>query len=63
MTHTDCPACTAMRGVVQCNRCRAERPNRRTLKQREIVAVLMANPGMSVAEAEAACGTSAGPTV
>ena len=62
MANTDCPSCARLR-IVQCNRCRETNPNAQTLKRRAIVETLMANPGMTAAEAEALHGVTAGPTI
>jgi hypothetical protein len=45
-----------LRGLVQCNECRAARPNAQTLSRRNIVARM--NAGATLAEAEAAQGVT-----
>ena len=64
MSATDCAACQSLARVgvpLQCNRCRAEAPNARTLTQREIVAY-MNETGCTPTEAEAHFGVTAGRT-
>ncbi len=60
--HGGCVACAYLRGLTQCNVCRADRPNGQTLTRREI-ARLVREDGMSVAEAEASMGVEPGPIV
>lgn len=60
---TECPACARLAHVgIQCNGCRRDAPNRRSLIQREIVRRVRED-GMTPAEAEASMGVTAGKTI
>ncbi len=62
MTSTECPTCTRLNGLAQCNSCRANNPNRQTTVRREL-ARRVREEGMTPAEAEASLNVTAGPTV
>lgn len=50
-TQTTCPACAALNGLTQCNRCRVENPNAQTVTRNELLRLI--GTGMTPAEAEA----------
>lgn len=61
-TATTCPTCAALRGLIQCNKCRSERPDAQTLIRREALR-LVREDGLTAAQAEARLGVKAGRSI